>query len=122
MSPMSRLFRSGGTALAAAATLLLGMPLAAPPVQAQSREVVTMGTGTRLVSLPRGTSMAVDLPNDARDVIVSNPTVAEAVLHTPRRITIIGLAPGETDAVFLDSAGRSILPLRNRVDAGVSAQ
>ncbi len=121
MSPMSRLYRSGGTALAAAATLLLGMPFAAPPVQAQSREVVTMGTGTRLVSLPRGTSMAVDLPNDARDVIVSNPTVAEAVLHTPRRITIIGLAPGETDAVFLDSAGRSILTLRIRVDAGVSA-
>ncbi|MDP3401066.1 MAG: type II and III secretion system protein family protein [Brevundimonas sp.] len=121
MSPMSRLYRSGGTALAAAATLLLGVPFAAPPVQAQSREVVTMGTGTRLVSLPRGTSMAVDLPNDARDVIVSNPTVAEAVLHTPRRITIIGLAPGETDAVFLDSAGRSILTLRIRVDAGVSA-
>jgi len=121
MSPMSRLFRRGGTALAAAATLLLGMPFAALPVQAQSREVVTMGTGTRMVSLPRGTSMAVDLPNDARDVIVSNPTVAEAVLHTPRRITIIGLAPGETDAVFLDSAGRSILTLRIRVDAGVSA-
>ena len=118
---MSPMFRRGGTALAAAATLLLGMPFAAPPVQAQSREVVTMGTGTRLVSLPRGTSMAVDLPNDARDVIVSNPTVAEAVLHTPRRITIIGLAPGETDAVFLDSAGRSILTLRIRVDAGVSA-
>lgn len=121
MSPMSRLFRRRGTALAAAATLLLGMPFATPPVQAQSREVVTMGTGTRMVSLPRGTSMAVDLPNDARDVIVSNPTVAEAVLHTPRRITIIGLAPGETDAVFLDSAGRSILTLRIRVDAGVSA-
>lgn len=121
MSPMSRLFRRGGTAIAAAATLLLGMPFSALPAQAQSREVVTMGTGTRLVSLPRGTSMAVDLPNDARDVIVSNPTVAEAVLHTPRRITIIGLAPGETDAVFLDSAGRSILTLRIRVDAGVSA-
>ncbi|MDP3377407.1 MAG: type II and III secretion system protein family protein [Brevundimonas sp.] len=121
MSPMSRLFRRGGTALAAAATLLLGMPFTALPAQAQSREVVTMGTGTRMVSLPRGTSMAVDLPSNARDVIVSNPTVAEAVLHTPRRITIIGLVPGETDAVFLDSAGRSILTLRIRVDAGVSA-
>lgn len=121
MSPMSRLFRRGGTALAVAATLSLGMPLSVLPAHAQSREVVTMGTGTRLVSLPRGTSMAVDLPNNARDVIVSNPMVAEAVLHTPRRITIIGLAPGETDAVFLDSAGRSILTLRIRVDAGVSA-
>lgn len=65
--------------------------------------------------------MAVDLPADARDVIVPNPMVAEAMLHSPRRITIIGLQPGETDAVVLDASGRTILSLRVRVDAGVSA-
>ena len=65
--------------------------------------------------------MAIDLPSDARDVIVPNPMVAEAMLHSPRRITIIGLQPGETDAVVLDAAGRTILSLRVRVDAGVSA-
>ncbi len=65
--------------------------------------------------------MAIDLPSDARDVIVPNPVVAEAMLHSPRRITIIGLQPGETDAVVLDANGRSILSLRIRVDAGVSA-
>jgi pilus assembly protein CpaC len=42
-------------------------------------------------------------------------------VHSPRRITVIGIAPGETDAVFLDAAGRQILTLRVRVDAGVSA-
>ena len=57
----------------------------------------------------------------ARDVIVPNPVVAEAMLHSPRRITIIGLQPGETDAVVLDASGRTILSLRIRVDAGVSA-
>ncbi len=94
------------------------------PVQAQSygdRQTVAAGSGPRLVNLPRGTSFAVDLPADARDVIVSNPAVAEANVHSPRRITVIGIAPGETDAVFLDAAGRSILTLRVRVDAGVSA-
>ena len=95
-------------------------------VEAQSyaagaRSTVAMGAEPQLVNLPRGTSFAVDLPADARDVIVSNPAVAEAMLHSQRRITIIGLAPGETDAVFLDAAGRSILTLRVRVDAGVSA-
>jgi pilus assembly protein CpaC len=74
-----------------------------------------------MVNLPRGTSFAVDLPADARDVIVSNPQVAEAMLHSPRRITVIGITPGETDAVFLDGAGRTILSLRVRVDAGTSA-
>ena len=88
---------------------------------AQSRSVVAAGEQPRMINLPRGSSFAVDLPADARDVIVSNPQVAEAMLHSPRRITVIGLAPGETDAVFLDAAGRTILAVRVRVDAGVSA-
>lgn len=94
------------------------------PVSAQTygeRQTVQAGSGPRLVNLPRGTSFAVDLPADARDVIVSNPLVAEANVHSPRRITVIGIAPGETDAVFLDAAGRQILTLRVRVDAGTSA-
>lgn len=95
-----------------------GVPMQA---QAQSRAAVPMGVGAQLINLPRGSSMAIDLPSDARDVIVPNPVVAEAMLHSPRRITIIGLQPGETDAVVLDGAGRTILSLRVRVDAGVSA-
>lgn len=91
------------------------------PVLAQSRAALPMGAGSQLINLPRGSSMAVDLPADARDVIVPNPVVAEAMLHSPRRITIIGLQPGETDAVVLDASGRTILSLRVRVDAGVSA-
>jgi pilus assembly protein CpaC len=94
---------------------------AAPAGVAQTRAAVSTGAAQRLINLPRGTSFAVDLPADARDVIVSNPQVAEAMLHSPRRITVIGIAPGETDAVFLDAAGRTILSLRVRVDAGTSA-
>ncbi|WP_426041737.1 type II and III secretion system protein family protein [Brevundimonas sp. TWP2-3-4b1] len=108
-------------ALACAALVTAG---AAAPATAQTygaRQTVAAGSGPQLVNLPRGTSFAVDLPADARDVILSNPTVAEANVHSPRRITIIGIAPGETDAVFLDAAGRQILTLRVRVDAGTSA-
>ncbi|WP_376787722.1 type II and III secretion system protein family protein [Brevundimonas sanguinis] len=86
-----------------------------------TRAAITAGSAPQLVNLPRGTSFAVDLPSDARDVIISNPRVAEAMLHSPRRITMIGLEGGETDAVFLDGSGRTILALRVRVDAGVSA-
>jgi pilus assembly protein CpaC len=105
------------------AILTAATPIASPAL-AQSYgagQTVAAGSGPRLINLPRGTSFAVDLPADARDVIVSNPAVAEANVHSPRRITVIGIAPGETDAVFLDAAGRSILTLRVRVDAGVSA-
>ena len=108
-------------ATAAALGILAVGPVTPSPVQAQSRAALPMGAGAQLINLPRGSSMAIDLPSDARDVIVPNPLVAEAMLHSPRRITIIGLQPGETDAVVLDSAGRTILSLRIRVDAGVSA-
>lgn len=109
------------------AIALVGLTVAAvapagpTEAQAQSRAAVPMGAGAQLINLPRGSSMAIDLPSDARDVIVPNPMVAEAMLHSPRRITIIGLQPGETDAVVLDTAGRTILSLRIRVDAEVSA-
>ena len=101
----------------------LSVAIAAPAStpHAQTRAAVSMGSQSQLINLPRGSSMAIDLPADARDVIVPNPAVAEAMLHSPRRITVIGLAPGETDAVVLDNAGRTILSLRIRVDAGVSA-
>lgn len=112
---MKRLVALSLTALMAASGA------AAVPVAAQTRATVAMGAQPQLVNLPRGRSFAVDLPGDARDVIVSNPAVAEAMLHSPRRITVVGLAPGETDAVFLDAGGRTILTLRVRVDAGVSA-
>ncbi|WAC60487.1 type II and III secretion system protein family protein [Brevundimonas sp. SL130] len=104
-----------------ASVLLAGLIAAPVAGVAQSRTAVSTGAAPRLINLPRGTSFAVDLPADARDVIVSNPQVAEAMLHSPRRITVIGVAPGETDAVFLDAAGRTILSLRVRVDAGTSA-
>ena len=109
-------------ALAAVSAGLVLFGAASPvSVSAQTRAAVSMGTAPQLINLPRGSSFAVDLPADARDVLVSNPQVAEAVLHSPRRITVLGIAPGETDAVFLDAAGRNILTLRVRVDAGTSA-
>jgi pilus assembly protein CpaC len=106
--------------LAVAVAALMAVAPAVPSL-AQTRTTVAMGSAPQLINLPKGSSMAVDLPSDARDVIVPNPMVAEAMLHSPRRITIIGLQPGETDAVVLDAAGRTILSLRIRVDAGVSA-
>ena len=102
-------------------TVVVTSPVAPTQAWAQSRAAVPLGAGAQLINLPRGSSMAIDLPSDARDVIVPNPMVAEAMLHSPRRITVIGLQPGETDAVVLDASGRTILSLRVRVDAGVSA-
>ncbi|MDB5455774.1 MAG: type and secretion system protein [Caulobacter sp.] len=76
---------------------------------------LTAGAGSRTLELPRGKSAIVELPVDVRDVLVTNPAVADAVLRTPRRIHVLGVASGSTDAVFFDGAGRKILSLDIRV-------
>ncbi len=69
------------------------------------------GRGAHALTLPKGKSAIVELPVDARDVLVTNPSVADAVLRSPRRIYVLGVASGQTDAVFFDAAGRRILSL-----------
>lgn len=79
-----------------------------------------MGSSQNL-SIPRGKSAIVELPVDARDVLVSDPKIADAVLRSPRRIYIMGIAGGQTDAAFFDAQGRRILGLNIRVDQDYAA-
>jgi pilus assembly protein CpaC len=79
------------------------------------------GTQSRMMSLPRGKSAVIELPADARDVLVSDPKVADVVLSTPRRIYVLGVGAGQTDAVFFDAAGRQLLNLNIRVDQDISS-
>ena len=79
------------------------------------------GGESRTLSLGKGKSALVELPVDARDVTVTSPAVADVLLRTPRRISILGVAPGQTDAVFFDGVGRPILKLDIRVDQDASA-
>ena len=107
------------------ASLILGATLAAPAARAQDPgstvKVDLAGAGAvQSLSLPAGRSAIVDLPVDARDVLVSNPAVASAVLRTPRRIFVVAAQAGVTDAVFFDAAGRRILSLNVRVDPNTS--
>jgi len=78
-------------------------------------------TPTRMISLPKGKSAVIELPVDARDVLVSDPKVADVVLSTPRRIYVLGMGAGQTDAVFFDAAGRQLLNLNVRVDQDISS-
>jgi len=77
--------------------------------------------GAQSLAIPRGKSAIIELPVDVRDLMVTNPAVAEAVVRSPRRISVLGVANGQTDAVFFDAAGRRILTLDIRVDQDVIA-
>ena len=84
-------------------------------------DLAGQNAGSQSLSIPRGKSAIIELPVDARDVLVTNPQVADAVLRSPRRIYIVGVASGQTDAAFFDAAGRRILGLSIRVDQDFSA-
>ncbi len=79
------------------------------------------GGPSRNLSLPKGKSAVIELPVDARDVMVSDPKVADVVLSTPRRIYVLGQTGGATDATFVDGMGHQILRLNIRVDNDTSA-
>lgn len=84
-------------------------------------DLAGQSAGAQNLSIPRGKSAIVQLPVDARDVLVTNPAVADVVLRSPRMIYIEGVAPGQTDAAFFDAGGRRILGLNIRVDQDFSA-
>jgi len=113
--------------LAVAALLQAAAPLAvrAAPADAAAGamrvDLAGQTASARVLSIAAGRSAVIDLPVDARDVMVTNPAVAQAVLHTSRRISIIGVAPGATDAAFFDASGRRILALTVRVDQDFAA-
>jgi len=93
----------------------------APPAAEQVLSIdLTAGAGARVLDLPLGKSAIIELPVDVRDMLVTNPLVADAVLRSPRRIYVLGMTSGATDAVFFDAAGRKILQLNIRVAQDIS--
>lgn len=97
------------------------LPAMAASAGSQTYRVDLSAGGSSPLSLPKGKSAIIELPVDARDVLITNPAVAEAVLRTPRRIYVLGVMAGQTDAVFFDAAGRRILSLNIRVDQDTAA-
>jgi pilus assembly protein CpaC len=62
----------------------------------------------RFLSLGIGKSVVIDLPRDVKDVLVADPKIANAVVRSAQRAYIIGVAVGQTNIVFFDSAGQQI--------------
>ena len=79
------------------------------------------GSGARSASLvlPFGKSAIIDLPADARDVLISNPDIADATIRTARSAYVIGRQLGQTNLFFFDAAGRQIANVEIRVEPDV---
>jgi len=53
-------------------------------------------------------SVVIDLPRDIKDVLVADPTIANAVVRSSRRAYIIGIKVGQTNVFFFDADGKQM--------------
>ena len=77
-----------------------------------SRERITLGLNKAAI---------IELPADAADVLVSNPAIVDAIVRTPRRIYILGLTVGQTNAFFFSDSGKQLLNLEINVQRDIMA-
>ena len=71
-------------------------------------QVVGSDATSRFVRLGIGKSVVIDLPRDIKDVLISEPKIANAIVRSTRRAYIIGQAVGQTNIYFFDTEGRQI--------------
>jgi len=97
-------------------------PAAAQRARTDARiDVGGNGAASRSIVLPLNKAAIVELPTAASDVLVSQPSVVDAVIRSSQRVYLLGLQVGQTNAFFFDSEGRQILNLEIQVERDVDA-
>lgn len=87
-----------------------GVSVQSPGQSATSKSIV----------IPFSKSTVVELPTEMMDVIVSNPDIVEAMVHTSHRTVLIGKRTGQTNAYFYGHNGKEILSLEIRVERDIN--
>jgi len=113
---MKRLFPLLATGIMASLSIIAGIGTVHAQEIAEAR---FNGAGTpRHISLGVGKSEIIDLPQDAAEIFVADPTVANAVVRSPRKLYVIGVAAGQTSVFALDQQGRKIAALELSIGRG----
>ncbi len=122
MNPGKSLRVTLATALSATVALTPGVVSAQVEPPSASSIRINGGGGAQSASLvlPYGKSAIIDLPADARDILISNPAIADATVRTARRAYVIGRQLGQTNIFFFDAQGRQIANVEIRVEPDVA--
>lgn len=96
------------------ASLAPAMPALA---QAQAQIAISANAygAVRSLELELNKSMLVDLPAGVAEVVVSQPSIAAAIMRSRTRAIVQGMQEGATNIIFLDDAGRTISVLDMRI-------
>lgn len=112
---------SARIALLAGALATVSLPLADMTAMAAAG-IVKVGSQQRSQTIKLGLnkSVVLDLPQDAYDVLVSNPTIADAVTRTSRRIYLFGKQVGQTNIFVFGQNGEQVASIDVEIERDVS--
>ena len=80
-----------------------------------------MGTGARKrLKIGLNKAIVVDLPADAHDVLVADPSMADAVTRTSRRIYLFGKTVGQTNIFIFGRNGEEIVVVDLEIERDIS--
>ncbi|KQV84338.1 type II and III secretion system protein family protein [Rhizobium sp. Root1220] len=100
------------------------LALGTPAAHASSDGMVSItqtGPGAhRSLKLGLKKAIVVDLPVDAHDILVSDPSMADAVTRTSRRIYLFGKSVGQTNIFIFGADGQQIVSLDIGIERDVS--
>ncbi len=74
----------------------------------------------RRVQLGLNKALVVDLPADAHDILVADPSLADAVTRTSRRIYLFGKTVGQTNIFVFGPNGEEIVSLDVEIERDIS--
>ncbi len=96
-----------GVALAAATVGIAATPAAAKTGASQAMTATTRGVVKNL-QMGVGKSTIVDLPEEAAEIYVGDPKIANAIVRSAKRIYVSAVANGQTSIFALAKDGRKI--------------
>jgi pilus assembly protein CpaC len=102
------LIRTVALAALLAASCLVPAAAVAADAHVPVIQVAASEATSRFIPLGVGKSVAIDLPADIKDVLVADPSIANAIVRTARRVYMIGVKVGQTNIFFFDAQGRQI--------------
>jgi pilus assembly protein CpaC len=94
--------------------LIFALPAHAQNAAPQGHRQIGIGgeaTMARRIQMGVGKSTIIDLPQDAAEIFVGNPQVANAIVRSARKLYLIGVANGQTSVFAIDKDGHQFAEL-----------
>lgn len=109
--PQSKIKQALSFMLAMVALLMMmamAMTISTPADAGSTVRLKSASAHGRHITVGLNKSIVIETPRDVRDVLVSSPKVADAVVRKSRRVYIIGMSVGQANVVLFDGNGGQI--------------